>query len=95
MSHSADKTVQMKMTIVNKLGMHARPAMSFVDVANSFKSDITVKKKSQKVDGKSIMQVMMLAATIGTELLVEAEGPDAEEAVNALKDLIARKFDEE
>ena len=81
--------------IQNKLGLHARPAMSFVDTANNFVSKVLVKKGAQVVDGKSIMQMMMLAATQGTELLIEATGPDAAAAVNALCDLINRKFDEE
>jgi len=85
----------MKVTIQNKLGLHARPAMSFVDIANGFNSQITVKKGAQSVDGKSIMQMMMLAATQGTQLEIEASGPDAEAAITALRALIDRKFDEE
>lgn len=81
--------------IRNKLGLHARPAMSFVDTANAFVSDIRVKKGDQIVDGKSIMQMMMLAATEGTKLLVQAVGPDAEVAIAAIRDLVDRKFDEE
>lgn len=81
--------------ISNKLGLHARPAMSLVDTANGFSADITIHKGNQSVDGKSIMQVMMLAATQGTELRVDADGPDANEAVTAIEELINRKFDEE
>jgi len=84
-----------QVTIGNKLGMHARPAMSFVDTANTFKSDIQVKKDSQVVDGKSIMQLMMLAATQGTKLQIDASGPDAQQAVDALTKLVDSKFDEE
>lgn len=84
-----------EVTILNKLGLHARPAMSFVDTASGFKSDIQVVKDGQIVDGKSIMQLMMLAATAGTRLKIEAEGPDAEQAVEALVKLIASKFDED
>lgn len=84
-----------EVTIINKLGMHARPAMSFVDTASSFKSDIQVVKDGQIVDGKSIMQLMMLAATAGTRLKIKAEGPDAEQAIIALVKLIESKFDEE
>jgi len=69
--------------------------MSFVDTANSFSSDIKVQKGAQIVDGKSIMQMMMLAATQGTELVLEAQGTDAPAAIAALRDLIERKFDEE
>jgi phosphocarrier protein len=87
--------VSVKVTIVNKLGLHARPAMCFVDVASQFQSSITVKRGEQAVDGKSIMQMMLLAATRGTELEVVAEGDDAAKACNALKDLVANGFDEE
>jgi len=86
---------QVKVTIQNRLGMHARPAMSFVDTASNFASDIQVKKGSQSVDGKSIMQMMMLAATQGTELIVVADGDDADDALAALVSLVDRKFDED
>ncbi len=81
--------------IQNRLGLHARPAMSLVDAANGFASDIRIEKSGQCVDAKSIMQVMMLAATQGTELKISASGPDADQAVAALRDLVDRKFDEE
>lgn len=84
-----------KVIIRNRLGLHARPAMSFVETASNFKSDLTVCRENQKVDGKSIMQMMMLAATKGTELLLEAAGPDAREMLDALIDLVDRGFDEE
>ena len=86
---------QTTVTIRNKLGLHARPAMAFVDVANRYQSQITVRKDRQAVDGKSIMQMMMLAATQGTDLQIEAVGKDAQEALAALTELIERKFDEE
>lgn len=82
-------------TISNKLGLHARPAMCFVDAANAFQSAVFVLRGSQSVDGKSIMQMMMLAATKGTELEIVAEGEDAERAVAALKKLVEGGFDEE
>jgi phosphocarrier protein len=85
--------------ICNRLGLHARPAMSFVDLATEFKSAITVERTDQnpaeRVDGKSIMQMMMLAATRGTELCIRAEGPDAPEACKRLKALIESGFDED
>jgi phosphotransferase system HPr (HPr) family protein len=84
-----------QVTIVNRLGLHARPAMTFVDLASSFKSDILVKRGDQEVDGKSIMHMMMLAATKGTTLEVIANGPDAEQACVALKKLVDSGFDEE
>ena len=84
-----------KATIVNRLGLHARPAMSFVDAAAAFQAAIRVRKGEQEVDGKSIMQMMMLAATKGSELEITAEGEDAEQACCALKALIDSGFDED
>jgi phosphocarrier protein HPr len=84
-----------QVTIRNKLGLHARPAMQFVDMANQFLSSIKVCKGDQVVDGKSIMQMMMLAATAGTTLKVVAEGPDAPQALDALEKLIHGRFGEE
>ena len=84
-----------QVTIINKLGLHARPAMQFVDVANTFQSAVKVCKGDQCVDGKSIMQMMMLAATAGTALKIVAEGTDAEAALVALDQLIQSKFGEE
>ena len=81
--------------IINSDGLHMRPAMRFVDIANRFDSDITVSNGETHVDGKSIMQVTMLAATFGTRLKIRAEGHDAVEAVDALRELVANKlFDE-
>lgn len=82
-------------TIQNRLGLHARPAMAFVDLASTFRSVVTVRRDDTEVDGKSIMQMMMLAATQGTPLEVTADGDDAEQALDALKALVARGFDEE
>ncbi|MEQ9453510.1 MAG: HPr family phosphocarrier protein [Phycisphaeraceae bacterium] len=89
--HRAEAVV----VIRNRLGMHARPAMSFVDTASQFSASIQVIKNQQSVDAKSIMQLMMLAATQGTELKVIAEGTDAQEAVTAIEDLVNRGFDED
>lgn len=82
-------------TIQNQLGLHARPAMAFVDLANRFQSEIQVSKGAQTVDGKSIMQMMMLAATQGTKLEIHATGTDAQQATSELADLVNRKFDED
>jgi phosphocarrier protein len=84
-----------KVTITNKLGLHARPAMAFADTAAQFQSDIHVIKSGNKFDGKSIMNLMMLAATQGTELEIAATGPDANDALAALEKLIESNFDEE
>ncbi len=81
--------------IKNTDGLHMRPAMKFVDVASQFECDITVSNGQTEVDGKSIMQMSMLAATCGTKLQIRAEGADAQQAVNALRKLVEEKhFDE-
>lgn len=85
-------------TIRNRLGLHARPAMAFVDCAMMFDSDVRVKRDEEgadEVDGKSIMQMMMLAATKGTTLAIEAEGDDAAEACKKLKKLVDSGFGED
>ncbi len=84
-----------QVTIQNKLGLHARPAMQFVDIANQYQAGIKVCKGDQAVDGKSIMQMMMLAATAGTVLKIVAEGNDAPQALDALETLIKGRFGEE
>lgn len=82
-------------TILNKLGIHARPAAQFVKTANRFQSDIFVEKDGEEVDGKSIMGLMMLAAGHGSVISVTVEGTDEEAAMEAIADLIARKFEED
>ena len=81
-------------TIANKNGLHARPAAEIVKTAAKFKADITLVRDDMEVNGKSIMGVMMLAAEYGSTLMLRAEGPDAEEAVSALANLIESKFGE-
>lgn len=88
-------TCRANVTIVNRLGLHARPAMVFVDAANLFTSAVTVKRDDQEVDGKSIMMMMLLAATQGTALEIIADGDDAEQAIQKLTALVAAGFDEE
>ena len=92
---SASKKVSKEVTVINKLGVHARPAALFVKTAHKFASHITVEKDGEEVNGKSIMGLMMLAAGQGSKLILGAEGPDAEEAVRELEALFLRKFDEE
>ncbi|HEY1685548.1 MAG TPA: HPr family phosphocarrier protein [Tepidisphaeraceae bacterium] len=90
--------VSKQVTIQNKLGFHARPVMQFVDLANQFQSEIHVSKGGEEpadADGKSVMQMLTLAATMGTELRLDADGPDAETAVAKLSELIDGKFGEE
>src|SRR5512138_3737146 len=81
--------------VANKLGIHARPAALFVKTANRFHSDIFVEKDGEKVNGKSIMGLMMLAAGPGSKLQVSAEGADAARALLELEALVKRKFDED
>jgi phosphocarrier protein len=80
--------------IVNKAGLHARPAAEIVKLAAKYASDITVVRDELEVNGKSIMGVMMLAAECGSTLQLKAEGPDAKEALDALERLIEGKFGE-
>ena len=82
-------------TIKNKLGLHARPASLFVQTASKFDSDIVVSKDSETANGKSLMSMMVLSAVCGSKLKITASGPDAEDAVKALNDLVDRRFDEE
>ena len=85
-----ERTVQ----IVNKNGLHARPAAEIVKLAAKFRSDITIQKEDLDVNGKSIMGVMMLAAENGSSITLRAAGPDAEAALDALATLVANKFGE-
>jgi phosphocarrier protein len=84
-----------ELTVINKLGIHARPAAMFVKVANRFACEIFVEKDGEKVNGKSIMGLMMLAAGPGSKLTVQARGPDAIQAIAELEALLKRKFGEE
>ncbi len=81
-------------TIVNKLGLHARAAAKLVTTASAFSSSIDIAKNGQRVNGKSIMGVMMLAASRGTELIIIASGDDEQEAADSLEKLITDKFGE-
>jgi phosphocarrier protein len=82
-------------TIVNRLGLHARPSARLTALATKYKAEIWLTKNNRRVNAKSIMGVMMLAAARGSTLRIEAEGPDAQEAVVALQALIRSGFDEE
>ena len=84
-----------QLTVLNKLGIHARPAAQFVRVASKFKSLVNVEKDGENVDGKSIMGLMMLAVGWGAIIDVTVEGEDENEAMKALEDLINSKFGEE
>ena len=89
------KEVSREMVVTNKLGVHARPAAMFVKIANKFDSEIFVEKDGETVNGKSIMGLMMLAAGPGSKLQVNANGADANQALNELEALLKRKFDED
>jgi len=81
-----------KFTIKNKLGLHARPAALFVEIANKFESDIFVKKGDKTINGKSIMGLMMLAAGCGTKLVIDIDGGDAKDAMKEIEKVIENKF---
>jgi phosphotransferase system HPr (HPr) family protein len=85
-------TYEIEVEIRNPEGLHMRPAMQFVDLANSFDSDISVSHQDITVDAKSIMQMTMLAATCGSRLRIQAAGTDAGRAIEALQKLVANKF---
>jgi len=84
-----------ELTVLNKLGIHARPAAMFVKTANRFACDIFVEKDGEKINGKSIMGLMMLAAGPGSKLTIHAIGADAPAAIAEIEALVKRKFDEE
>ena len=91
-------TASKDVVVINARGLHARPAMQFVDVANAFQSQVTVSRGGPdpvEADGKSVMQMITLEATQGTVLHLKAEGDDAEAAVNKLVELFESKFGEE
>ncbi|MBL8250279.1 MAG: HPr family phosphocarrier protein [Candidatus Competibacter sp.] len=83
-----------EIVIINKLGLHARAAAKFVTLAAGFDAEIRLSRGNREVNGKSIMGVMMLAAGCGTQVVLEASGPEAELALQHLEDLILRRFDE-
>jgi len=87
--------LQQEITIINKLGLHARAAAKFVNLASGFDCEIGLIKDGNTVNGKSIMGIMMLAACKGTSLTITASGKDETEAINELKILVENRFDEE
>ena len=88
-------TLTRELAIINQRGLHARASAKFVKCAEGFDASITVSKDGQTVPGTSIMGLMMLAASIGTSVMVEASGPQAEAAMAALEILVADKFQED
>jgi phosphocarrier protein len=89
------QAVDRELVVINKLGIHARPAAMFVKIANKFSSSIMVAKDGDTVNGKSIMGLMMLAAGPGSKILISCEGEDCHAALAAIEELMKRKFDEE
>ncbi len=86
--------IEKEITICNRLGLHARAAAKFVRTANNFKSNITLGKNARRIDGKSILGILMLAASQGTDLTLRVEGPDEREACQSLVSLVEDKFGE-
>jgi len=86
--------IERSVKIMNRNGLHARPAAEVVKTAAKFKSEITMIRDDLEVNGKSIMGVMMLAAEFGATLTIRADGPDAQQAVDAIAELISQKFGE-
>jgi phosphocarrier protein HPr len=93
-SESSEKA-EKEITIVNRLGLHARPSAMFVRVASRFRCEVWVSKGDEEINGKSIMGLMMLAAGQGSILRVRADGPDAGEALREIEKLIESRFNEE
>lgn len=87
--------IERDVEIVNRLGLHARAAAKLVHLAGRFRSDVKLLKDGETVDGKSILGLLMLAAAQGEQLRLRTDGPDEEEAMTALADLIARRFEED
>ncbi len=95
MGKKNDGVVTCKISILNRLGLHARPANQLVRTAAKFEAELTLVREDLRVNGKSIMGVLMLQAEQGAELVLEAEGPDAEELLAAVEELVQNRFNEE
>jgi len=87
--------LQREVEIINKLGLHARASARLTQIAGQFKSNVWVSRNGRRVNAKSIMGVMMLAAAQGAKLVIETEGPDENEAMQAVAGLIAGRFEED
>jgi phosphocarrier protein len=91
----AGEFLSRELTVTNKSGIHARPAAMFVKIAARYGCDIFVEKDGERINGKSIMGLMMLAAGPGSKVILHLKGADATAALTELEDLVRRKFDEE
>lgn len=87
--------IKRKLVILNKFGLHARPAALFVETASKYNAEVIIEKDGLKVNGKSIMSVLMLAAEMGSEVILQVKGKDEKESVEALTRLLEGKFNEE
>jgi phosphocarrier protein HPr len=94
-SGAAQKKIEKEITIINRLGLHARPAAMFVRIASRYRSEVWVEKEGEQINGKSIMGLMMLAAGQGSTLKIRCEGPDADRVMEDLEELIRQKFNED
>src|SRR3954470_20362947 len=94
-TNARSQKVEKEIPIINRLGLHARPAAMFVRIASRYRSEIWVSKEGEEVNGKSIMGLMMLAAGQGSKLRVRCEGPDASKSMEELEGLITAKFNED
>lgn len=94
-SASAGQKIEKEITIINRLGLHARPAAMFVRIASRYRSEVWVEKEGERINGKSIMGLMMLAAGQGSKLIIQCEGADADRAMEELEELIRKKFNED
>ena len=92
---AAAQKLEKEVTVVNRLGLHARPAAMFVRIASRHRAEIWVAKEGEEVNGKSIMGLMMLAAGQGSKLRIRCDGPDADKAMEELEQLIKAGFNEE
>src|SRR5437899_11532940 len=92
---TSSQKIEKEISIVNRLGLHARPAAMFVRIATRYRSEIWVAKEGEEVNGKSIMGLMMLAAGQGSKLRIRCEGPDADQAIEELEQLINTSFNED
>ena len=92
---AAAQKIEKELTVVNRLGLHARPAAMFVRIASRHSAEICVSKEGEEVNGKSIMGLMMLAAGQGSKLRIRCDGPDADKAMEELEELVKAGFNED
>jgi len=94
-SSGREQKLQKEIPIINRLGLHARPAAMFVRIASRYRSEVWVSKEGEEVNGKSIMGLMTLAAGQGSKLLIRCEGPDAGKVMEELEQLVSARFNED